>query len=121
MAALRFLKLANRVHRDTFDTAACDRVGRNVGSGLFVTTSFSHQHRRNNQRTTKNNWCAIDDMPHRLEFFLAVLQSAFEISKSKKGFKILFLEMSFEYCGFGAEFPQYVQLDKGVKACRVKF
>ncbi|HPC73575.1 MAG TPA: hypothetical protein P5551_06345 [Syntrophales bacterium] len=50
-----------------------------------------------------------------------VRKSAFEISKSKKGFKILFLEMSFEYCGFGAEFPQYVQLDKGVKACRVKF
>lgn len=48
-------------------------------------------------------------------------KSTFEIRKSKKGFVILFLEMSLEYCGFGAEFPEYVRLDRGSKKCRVKF
>jgi hypothetical protein len=48
-------------------------------------------------------------------------KSTFEINKSKKGFRVVFLEMSFEYCGFGAEFPEYVQLDKGAKTCQVNF
>jgi len=48
-------------------------------------------------------------------------KSTFEIRKSKKGFMILFPEMSLEYCGFGAEFPEYILLDKGSKKCRVKF
>ena len=48
-------------------------------------------------------------------------KSTFEIRKSKKGFMILFLEMSSEYCGFGAEFPEHILLDKGSKKCRVKF
>jgi hypothetical protein len=47
--------------------------------------------------------------------------STFEIRKSKKGFMLLFLEMSLEYCGFGAEFPEYVLIDRGKKKCRVKF
>lgn len=48
-------------------------------------------------------------------------KSTFEINKSKKGFRVVFLEMSFEYCGFGAEFPEYVQLEKGAKTCQVNF
>jgi hypothetical protein len=48
-------------------------------------------------------------------------KSTFEIRKSKKGFTIRFLEMSSEYCGFGAEFPESVELDRGKKRCRVKF
>ena len=47
--------------------------------------------------------------------------STFEIRKSKKGFTIRFLEMSSEYCGFGAEFPESVGLDRGKKRCRVKY
>ena len=47
--------------------------------------------------------------------------STFEIRKSKTGFTIRFLEMSLEYCGFGAEFPESVGLDRGKKRCRVKF
>jgi hypothetical protein len=47
--------------------------------------------------------------------------STFEIRKSKKGFTIRFLEMSPEYCGFGVEFPESIDLDKGKKKCRVKF
>ena len=47
--------------------------------------------------------------------------STFEIRKSKKGFTIRFLEMSLEYCGFGAEFPESVGLDRGKKRCRVKY
>lgn len=47
--------------------------------------------------------------------------STFEIRKSKKGRMLLFLDMSLEYCGFGAEFPQSVALDRGKKKCRVKF
>jgi hypothetical protein len=48
-------------------------------------------------------------------------KSTFEINKSKKGFRVVFLEMSFEYCGFWAEFPEYVQLEKGAKTCQVNF
>jgi hypothetical protein len=48
-------------------------------------------------------------------------KSTFEIRKSKKGFTIRFLEMSSEYCGFGAEFPESVGLDRGKKGCRVKY
>ena len=47
--------------------------------------------------------------------------STFEIRRSKKGFTIRFLEMSREYCGFGAEFPESVALDRGKKKCRMKY
>ena len=47
--------------------------------------------------------------------------STFSIEKSTRGYTIRFLEMSPEYCGFGAEFPQRVRLDRGVKKCRVTF
>jgi hypothetical protein len=47
--------------------------------------------------------------------------STFEIYESKKGFSIRFMEMSKEYCGFGAEFPESVHIDKGKAKCRVKF
>jgi len=48
-------------------------------------------------------------------------KSTFELRKSKKGFMLLFLDMSLEYCGFGAEFPESVMLETGRKKCRVKF
>jgi len=51
----------------------------------------------------------------------SVKKSTFEIRKSKTGFTIRFLEMPSEYCGFGAEFPESVGLDRGKKRCRVKF
>lgn len=48
-------------------------------------------------------------------------KSTFEILRSKKGFTLLFHEMSPEYCGFGAGFPEQILLEKGRKECRVKF
>ncbi len=48
-------------------------------------------------------------------------KSTFEIRRSKKGFMLLFHEMSLEYCGFGAEFPEQILMEKGRKECRVKF
>ena len=45
----------------------------------------------------------------------------FEIREEKKMFTIRFVEMSTEYCGFGAEFPESVRLDRGKPKCRVKF
>jgi len=48
-------------------------------------------------------------------------KSTFEIRRSKRGFTIRFLEMSREYCGFGAEFPESVTLDRGRKQCRMKY
>ncbi len=47
--------------------------------------------------------------------------STLEIRESRKGFTIRFLEMSTEYCGFGAEFPESVRLDKGNAKCRMKY
>ena len=47
--------------------------------------------------------------------------STFEIRGAKKGFSIRFVEMSAEYCGFGAEFPESVRIDRGNPSCRVKF
>ena len=47
--------------------------------------------------------------------------STFEIRRAKKGFTIRFLEMSLEHCGFGAEFPESIALDRDRKKCRVKY
>lgn len=47
--------------------------------------------------------------------------STFEIRRSKKGFTIRFLEMSTEHCGFGAEFPESVTLDRSKKKCLMKY
>ncbi len=48
-------------------------------------------------------------------------KSTFEIRRSQKGYTLLFHEMSLEYCGFGAEFPEQILMEKGRKECRVKF
>lgn len=48
-------------------------------------------------------------------------KSTFEIRKSRKGFSVSFVEMSSAYCGFGAEFPAEIRIEKGRKTCLVKF
>ena len=46
-------------------------------------------------------------------------ESTFEISATKDGYLVTFVDMSRTYCGFGAEFPRSVRLVKGKKACVV--
>ena len=48
-------------------------------------------------------------------------KSTFEIRKSGRGFSVSFVEMSSAYCGFGAEFPAEIRIEKGRKKCLVKF
>ncbi len=48
-------------------------------------------------------------------------KSTFEIRKSTKGYTVSFVDMSSQYCGFGAEFPVSVRIERGRKSCRVKF
>jgi hypothetical protein len=49
-----------------------------------------------------------------------IRKSTFEIRKSPKGYTVSFADMSSQYCGFGAEFPVSVRIEKGKKSCRVK-
>ena len=49
-----------------------------------------------------------------------IRKSTFEIHKSPKGYTVSFVDMSSHYCGFGAEFPVSVRIEKGKKSCRVK-
>ena len=49
-----------------------------------------------------------------------IRKSTFEIRKSPKGYTVSFVDMSSHYCGFGAEFPVSVRIEKGKKSCRVK-
>ena len=46
-------------------------------------------------------------------------ESTFEISATKDGYLVTFVDMSRWYCGFGAEFPRSVRLVKGKKPCVV--
>ena len=50
-----------------------------------------------------------------------IRKSTFEIRKSPKGYIVSFVDMSSHYCGFGAEFPVSVRIEKGRKSCRMKF
>ena len=43
--------------------------------------------------------------------------STFEITKTKTGYVLNFVEMSRYYCGFGAEYPSTVRIEKGKKEC----
>jgi len=45
--------------------------------------------------------------------------STFEIVKTKTGYSINFIHMSRFYCGFGAEYPSSVSIEKGKKECVV--
>jgi hypothetical protein len=49
-----------------------------------------------------------------------IRKSTFEIRKSPRGYTLSFVHMSSDYCGFGAEFPVSVGIEKGKKSCRVK-
>jgi hypothetical protein len=46
--------------------------------------------------------------------------SIFEISKLKTGYLLNFVRMSRWYCGFGAEYPSSVRIEKGKKECVVE-
>lgn len=50
-----------------------------------------------------------------------IRKSTFEIRKSPKGYMVSFVDMSSHYCGFGAEFPAEIRIERGRKSCRVKF
>ncbi|HEX9157431.1 MAG TPA: hypothetical protein VF827_05385 [Syntrophales bacterium] len=52
---------------------------------------------------------------------VGIRKSTFEIRKSPKGYIVSFVDMSSQYCGFGAEFPVSVRIERGRKSCRMKF
>ena len=87
-AAAGFLGPAHGVHGELLDARARRGVG---GEGRgdridgLITAQLAQQSGRNDERTAEHDRRAVDDVAHRLEFLLAVLQAAFEVGDGAAG------------------------------------
>ena len=78
------LSTTDGVHSEVLDAGASSGIsGKGCGNGIdrLITAPRAHQASRNDERATQDYRSAINDMAHRVEFFLAIFKSSFKVSK----------------------------------------